>query len=83
MPSNIMPGVYTCLGWDNIDRLEETLSDRGTSHRVNGIAVQPLVHGPQLPPHEVRQVQKSKQRLIALQAEEVPEYNAGERKGPQ
>ncbi|CAH3137149.1 unnamed protein product, partial [Porites lobata] len=30
----------TTLAWDNIDRLEETLSGEGTSHRVNGIAVQ-------------------------------------------
>ena len=32
--------------YDNIDRLEETLSGAGTSHRVNGIAVQRGFIGP-------------------------------------
>ena len=40
LPENIRPFVGTTLAWDNIDRLEETLSGGGTSHRVNGIAVQ-------------------------------------------
>ena len=30
----------TVLAFDNIDRVEETLRGRGTSHGVNGIAVQ-------------------------------------------
>ena len=46
LPGNIYPGVFTTLAWDNIDRLEETISGEGTSHRVNGIAVQPKVEGP-------------------------------------
>ena len=41
LPTAIKPNVFTNLAWDNIDRLEETLSGQGTSHRVNGIAVQP------------------------------------------
>ena len=40
LPDNIRPFISTTLAWDNIDRLEETLSGEGTSHRVNGIAVQ-------------------------------------------
>ena len=44
LPSNIYPGVPTTLAFDNIDRLEETLSGSGTSHRVNGIVIQPMVH---------------------------------------
>jgi hypothetical protein len=39
LPENIQPYINTTLAWDNIDRLEETLSGAGTSHRVNGIAV--------------------------------------------
>ena len=35
-----MPEVFTTLAWDNIDRAEETSSGEGTSHRVNGTAVQ-------------------------------------------
>ena len=48
-PDNIKPHVSTTLAWDNIDRLEETLSGEGTSHRVNGIAVQATHFEPQLP----------------------------------
>ena len=45
LPSNIYPGTNTVLAFDNIDRLEGTLSGGGTSHRVNGIAVQPITYG--------------------------------------
>ena len=40
LPCSIKPNVFTSLAWDNADRLEETLTRKGTSHRVNGIAVQ-------------------------------------------
>ena len=43
LPSNIHPNIFTTLAWDNIDRIEETLSGGNTSHRVNGIAVQAKV----------------------------------------
>ena len=46
LPDNIHPHVSTTLAWDNIDRLEETLSGGGTSHRVNGVAVQQRFFGP-------------------------------------
>ena len=46
LPANIQPHVSTTLVWDNIDRLEETLSGEGTSHRVNGIVVQVRHFGP-------------------------------------
>ena len=35
LPAPIKPHVFTNLAWDNIDRIEETLSGKGTSHRVN------------------------------------------------
>jgi len=41
LPKNVHPAVPTVLAFDNIDRLEESLSGGGTSHRVNGIIVQP------------------------------------------
>ncbi|XP_053399793.1 uncharacterized protein LOC123523028 [Mercenaria mercenaria] len=43
LPANILPCIPTTVAFDNIDRLEETLSGEGTSHRVNGIIVQPQV----------------------------------------
>lgn len=46
LPENVHPHVQTMLAWDNTDRLEETLSGDGTSHRVNGTAVQANVFGP-------------------------------------
>ena len=49
LPKTVHPYVFANVSWDNIDRLEETLSGGGTSHRVNGIIVQPRVFGPHLP----------------------------------
>ena len=40
LPDETQLEEETTLVYDNIDRLEETLSGKGTSHRVNGIAVQ-------------------------------------------
>ena len=42
LPGNIKPYISTTLAWDNVDRVEETLSGEGTSHRVNGIAIQTI-----------------------------------------
>ena len=41
LPSNIHSFIPTVLSFDNIDRQEEVLSGAGTSHRVNGIIIQP------------------------------------------
>lgn len=47
LPDNIKPyNIPTSLAWDNIERLEETLSGEGTSHHVNGIAEQARHFGP-------------------------------------
>lgn len=43
LPTNIVPGMPTVLAYDNIDRNEETLTGQGTSHRINGIAIQEKV----------------------------------------
>ena len=32
LPSNIQPYAFTNLAWDNINRLEETLTGGGTTH---------------------------------------------------
>ena len=44
LPSSCHPHIPTSLAFDNIDRLEETLSGGGTSHRVNGVIIRPQVH---------------------------------------
>ena len=47
LPENIFPYLFTTMAWDNIDILEETLTGGGTSHRGNGIIIQPTIYGPQ------------------------------------
>ena len=84
LSDNIKPYISTSLAWDNIDRLEDTLSGGGTSHRVNGIAIQAGHFGPDFPPAQVAPViTKSKQRSLEVVSErDIPIYNAGERCGP-
>ena len=83
LPFSIKANVFTNLAWDNVDRLEETLSGQGTSHRVNGIVVQPKVFGPDPPPVDLPPVKKSKQRTLSVENQaELPVYVAGSRVGP-
>ena len=64
---NIKPYVSTSRAWNNIDRLEETLSGGGTSHRVNGIAIQARQYGTDLPTvQETPTITKSKQRSVEV-----------------
>ena len=77
LSANINPHVFTTLLWDNIDRLEETL----TSHRVNGIAIHPAFIGRQLPVSKP-QTSKNKKRSINVHELHLAQYNAGERVGP-
>lgn len=81
LPSNIYPNVFTTLAYDNIDRLEETCSGAGTSHRVNGIAVQAKVIG-HVPQRVMPTVTKTKKRSISPKTFLLPIYNAGQRVGP-
>ena len=82
LPASIKPYVFTNLAWDNIDRLEETLTGKGTTHRVNGIAVQPRVYGPELPCSPLPGIRKTKQRSIATGGQQLETYISGERTGP-
>ena len=83
LPEGIKPNVMTTLAWDNIDRLEETLSGGNTSHRVNGIVVQPKVFRPEPMPEDVPNKEPGKKpRTIGLVQPLLPIYNAGERVGP-
>lgn len=75
----IYPGVFTTLAWDNIDRLEETLSGDGTFHRINGIAVQPQVAGPM---NVLPAVKKSNKRSISPAPTMLPTCNVGKQAGP-
>ena len=48
IPEEIQPYQQASMVCDNIDRLEETLSGAGTTHRVNGIVIQKAFIGPKL-----------------------------------
>ena len=74
--------MFTTLAWDNIDRLEETLSGENTSHRVNGIAVQPKAIDHQTP-KILPAVERLKKRSISTPALILPTYNVGQQVGPQ
>ena len=83
LPENIQLYINTTLAWDNIDRLEETLSGVGTSKRVNGIAVQARHFGPNLPPPPgIEQTRTRKRSIDPAVSFVVPPYNAGERCDP-
>ena len=83
LPASIKPHVFTNLAWDNIDRIEETLSGKGTPHRVNGIAIQPRVFGPDLPPKDRPRIDKRKQRTVSTEHQpQLDVYVAGPRVGP-
>ena len=77
LPGNIYPGIFTTVAWGSNDRLEETLSGGGTSHRVNGIAVQLKVSGP-MPQNVVSVVTKSKKRSISPPPLLLLIYNVGQ-----
>lgn len=83
LPDNIRPFTNTTLACDNIDRLEETLSGEGTSHRVNGIAVQANQFSPHPQSASAPIIMESKRRSIeSVDDETLPVYNVGERCGP-
>ena len=73
--------MFTTLAWDNIDRLEETVNGGGTSHRVNGIAIQEKPSEP-MPAKVLPSVSKTKKRSIAATVPVLPPYNVGKRAGP-
>ena len=83
LPASIQPGIFTNLAWDNIDRLEETLTGKGTFHRVNGIAVQARICGPFLPRVELPRVERKKQRSVSIEHQEREVYVTGTHIGPQ
>ena len=64
LPKSVEPEVHTTLAFDNIDCVEETLSGSGTSHRVNGIIIQPKVPGPKFHVKPIVNKPKGKQRTF-------------------
>ena len=82
LPGNIHPHTDTILAFDNIDRLENTLSGGGTSHRINGIAVQHAVYGPHPEPITLPRVEKSKQRSFAPPETPLPICNVTQQTPP-
>ena len=69
------------LVYDNIDRIEETLSGKDTTHRVNRIAVQRGFNGP-LSAKQRTPVPKNK-RSIQTEDQGISPYNVGANPVPQ
>ena len=58
IPAPVKLYVFTNLAWDNIRRLEETLTGKSTSHQVNGVAVHANIYGPYLTATELPHIEK-------------------------
>jgi hypothetical protein len=56
---------FTTLAWDNIDNCEKTVSGEGTSHRINGVAIQKTVQGSQ-PFSEVQTIARTRKRSFQV-----------------
>ena len=82
LPENILPHLFTTLAWDNIDQIEETLTEEGTTHRVNGIIVQPKMFGPEPNKPLCPAVRKDKKRSLTLDEDPLPVYVPGKSTGP-
>ena len=76
LPDDIQTYQPASLVYDNIDRLEKTLSGSGTTHRVNGIVVQKPFIGPKVQRKRIM-VPKTRQRSINVQPLELLDYNVG------
>ena len=81
LPDEIHIYHPTTLVYDNIDRLEETLSGTGTSHRINGIAIQKGFIGP-LPSRKRTYVPKTKRCSLEVEHSQITPYHAGARPNP-
>ena len=81
IPEEIQPYQQASMVYDNIDRLEETLSGAGTTHRVNGIVIQKAFIRPKFPQNFI-DIPKTKQRSIYVEPLELPVYNIGIRPEP-
>lgn len=84
LPSDVQQSIPTVLAFDNIDRLEETLKGSGTSHRVNGIIVQPLTESSSIKSHVLSTSVpvKKKIRKIEIENHPLPLYIQKTRNGP-
>lgn len=83
LPASIKPHVCTSLAWNNINRLEETLTGKDTPHRVNGIVVQANVYAPHLPRAELPHIERLKQRSVTIDNQQLEVYVTSARVGPQ
>lgn len=67
LAASIKPHVFTSLAWDSINRLEEALTGKSTSHTVSGIVVQANAYGPHLPRAELPHMKKQTQRSVTAE----------------
>jgi len=88
LPETTEEETFAMLAEDNIDRLEETLSGEGTTHKVNSIIIQPVNknktveiggRGGQFPSQSVH----TKRRIFRNPPTLVKDYVLGKRIGPE
>ena len=77
-PDEVHPHIPILLVYDNIDWLEEILSDAGTTHCMNGIVIQKAFIGPK-EAHKHAIITKSKRRSINVAPKQLPWYKCGTR----
>ena len=81
LPQFVQQKIMTCLGFDNIDRNEETLDGGHTSHRVNGIIVQPDM-SIEIQRPKRKDIPQSKKRSVETTSTDLSPYISGGRKNP-
>ena len=81
IPDEVHPYIPISLVYDNIDRLEETLSGTNRTHRVNRIITQKLFIGlKEAPAHAI--ITKSKRGSINVAPKQFLRYNGETRPKP-
>ena len=75
-PNDNHQHILTTAVYDNIDRLQETLSGCDTKHWVNGAVVHQAFISPSLSP-VISRMEKTKNQSTEVLQHALPNYNAG------
>jgi len=81
VPDSIIPSAFTTLAWDNIDKCEETLTGDGTTHRINGIAIQ-RAGGDATHCQPIQTIMRTRRRSFQCGNLPLANYTAVDRVGP-
>ena len=86
VPTDFVSQTFTTLVYDNIDRREETMSGSNTSHRVNGIIIQPCKNisssDTEIPVDPIPPKRQCRRSLTGYMSTVKLDYVGGKRVGP-